>query len=125
MTTTEFDQARTQQATAADDIERQAILLATLEEDLVRAKDELALVDAELRLERTLSGKNAEDREAEFLLRLEASELRKGLRDLVTKAKANVETQRAALERARNRRQEWLWVMRHETRLDLAPVDEL
>lgn len=122
---TDFDQARTHQTEAADDVETQAILLAVMEERLSTARDDLALWAAGLRVLTPLLGKNAEDREAEFLLRLHANEDWLTSVQAVRQEHANVETQRAALERARMRRQEWLWVMRYAANLSTGTIDEL
>lgn len=123
--TTEFDQARTATEESSDDIETQAILLAALDEQLSTAKDALALMEAHIRMRLPLLGKNAEDREAEFLVRLHGVDEWRSARDEVNQCRATVETQRAALERARNRRQERLWMMRYLTTLDRGPIDEL
>ena len=123
--TTEFDRAVQAQSEAADSIETAAIQLAVLEEQLSAAKDALALVEAQVRISAPLLGKNAEDREAELLVRLRRSEEWQAASDEVVKTKALVETQRAALERVRMKRQEWLQVMRFLTNLGIGPLNEL
>lgn len=123
--TTEFGAALTTTEEAADAWETAAIALAGLEEDLLQAKDGLALVEAEVRLSEPLTGSNAEDRAAQLTVRLHSSdEWRGAWLDLASK-RALVETARALVERARMHRQERLWVMRYHAGMSSGPVDEL
>ena len=121
----EYEQAVTAQAEAADEVETAAIQLAVLEEQLSVARDVVALMEAHERIRTPLTGKNAEDREAEFLVRLYGADGWERARDEVAQCKATVETARAALERKRMRRQEKLWNMRYLAGLSMGPVDEL
>lgn len=120
-----WEEARRATEAASDAWETAAIYLAVMEEDLMAARDALALLEAELRVREPLLGKNAEDREAEFLLRRRDSDAWVERRDDVRQKQANVDTARAAVERAKMRRQEQLWSMRYEAGLGSGPVDEL
>lgn len=120
-----FEEARRATQEASDAWETAAIYLATLEEDLGLARDALALVAADVRLRAPLLGKNAEDRDAELLVRLHDDAEWVHAKEAVRQKQADVETARAAVERARMRRQELLWGMRYEVGMGSGPIDEL
>lgn len=124
-----FEEARAQQAAAADAIETVAIALAALEDDLAQAKDDLAVASAEARIRAVeagqINGKNAEDRDAQLTVILRVDDAVQEAERKVHEQTALVASCRAKLERVRMRRQEWLWVMRYEAGLDRSPLEEL